>query len=303
MKNLEVQIYKPKETYLLYLDTLKRMLRVVMEDRFGRIGFLIVCFFMFIAIVGPLIAPYGAYELCYGPEGLLRLKPPSLKYLLGTTYQGRDIFSQLILGTRLVLIVGFISAFMVVFVGVIIGLISGYYGGRIDDILMRITDLIYGIPFLPFAVVLIPLIGRSVWCTILAIVVIFWRSTARVIRSQTLSLRERQFVLAARVTGASHLKIIYKHILPQVLPISLLYGSFAVGWAVVAEASISFLGLGDPDSISWGQVLHYAFISHGVKSPWWWYIPPGILIQTLVIAVFFIGRSFEIVVNPKLKDL
>ena len=270
MKNSE--IHKPKETYLLYLDAFKKLFQVVIDDTLGRIGLIIVCFFILIAIFGPLIAPYDAYEKCYGPDGLVRLKPPSLKHFLGTTWYGRDIFSQLVLGTRIVLLVGFISAFMVVLVGVTLGLISGYYGGKVDDIIMRITDLVYGIPFLPFAVVLMPLLGRSAWCIITAIVVIFWRTTARMIRAQTLSLRERQFILAARVAGASNFKIIYKHILPQVLPISLLYGSFAVGWAVVAEASISFLGLGDPDSISWGQILHYAFISHGVKCPWWWYI-------------------------------
>lgn len=303
MRNLEVKVTTPKGTYLLYLDALKRNFQVVISDKFGRIGLIILCCFILVAIFASFIAPYDAWEMCYGSKGLLRLEPPSLKHLFGTTWFGRDIFSQLVLGTRVVLAVGFISAFMVVLVGVTIGLISGYYGGIIDDILMRITDLVYGIPFLPFAIVLLPLLGRSIWCIITAIVVIVWRSTARVIRSQTLSLRERQFVLAARVAGASNFKIIYKHILPQVLPISLLYGSFAVGWAVIAEASISFLGLASPESISWGQVLYYAFTSHGVRSPWWWFIPPGMLLVALVTSVFFVGRSFEQIVNPKLREL
>jgi peptide/nickel transport system permease protein len=301
MNDLKIRTHKPKEIRQIYFETFKRLFQVVFNDKFGRIGILVVCFFVLVAVLSPFVAPFKPYEKSYGSEGLLRLKPPSLKHFLGTTWYGRDVFSQLIHGTRIVLVVGFVSALMVVIVGVTIGLVAGYYGGIVDDILMRVTDLAYGIPFLPFAVVLIPLLGRSIWCIITAIVVIFWRSTARIIRAQTLSLRERQFILAARVAGASDFKIIYKHILPQVLPISLLYGSLALGWAVVAEASISFLGLSDPDSISWGQVLHDAFASQGVRSPWWWYIPPGILIQALVLSVFFIGRAFELIVNPKLK--
>lgn len=302
MKNLDNRSNEPKGTYALLLESFTKNFHIVIGDKFGRIGLCILVFFVLVAIFASFIAPYDAWEMCYGPKGLSRLEPPSLKHFLGTTWFGRDVFSQLILGTRIVLIVGFISSFMVVLVGVTIGLISGYYGGVIDEILMRITDLVYGIPFLPFAVVLLPVLGRSIWCIITAIVVIVWRSTARVIRSQTLSLRERQFVLAARVAGASNFKIIYKHILPQVLPLALLYGSFAVGWAVLAEASISFLGFGNPESISWGQVLYYAFTSHGIRCPWWWFIPPGILLVVLVTSVFFIGRSFENIVNPKLRE-
>ena len=303
MKISDSRSNKPKRTYALLLESFTKNLQVVIGDRFGRIGLGILCVFVLVAIFASLIAPYDAWEMCYGPNKVLsRLEPPSMKHLLGTTWFGRDVFSQLILGTRIVLIVGFISAFMVVLVGVTIGLISGYYGGIIDEILMRFTDLVYGIPFLPFAVVLLPVLGRSIWCIITAIVIIVWRSTARVIRSQTLSLRERQFVLAARVSGASNFKIIYKHILPQILPLALLYGSFAVGWAVMAEASISFLGFGNPESISWGQILYYAFTSHGIRCPWWWYIPPGILLVALVTSVFFIGRSFEKIVNPKLQE-
>lgn len=286
-----------------YLKAAWENIRIVWEDTLGRIGMIILIFFIVLAIFGPLIAPYGAYEKCRAPDGTLkRMQPPSWRHPLGTTYYGRDVLSQVILGTRQVVLVGFISALMVVVVGTNIGLITGYYKGNIDNFLMRLTDIVYGIPFLPFSMVLISIIGKGVSSIIIAIVVILWRSTARVIRSQVLSLRERPFVLALKVAGASDFRVIYKHIAPNILPMVFLYASFAIAWAVAAEASICFLGLGDPNTISWGQILFYAFLTKGVNSPYWWIIPPGICIMLLVMSAFFIGRAYEKVVNPQLRE-
>jgi len=286
-----------------YFKAIWDQIGIVWEDTLGRIGMILLFFFILLALFGPFIAPYGAYEKCWTPDGKLeRMQSPSWRHPMGTTYYGRDVLSQVILGTRQVVIVGFVSALMVVVVGTNIGLVCGYYKGNVDNLLMRLTDIVYGIPFLPFAIVLISIIGKGVSSIIIAIVLILWRSTSRVIRSQVLSLRERPFVLAVKVSGASDFRVIYKHIAPNILPMAFLYASFAIAWAVAAEASISFLGLGDPNTISWGQILFYAFLTQGVTSPYWWIIPPGVCIMLLVMSAFFIGRAYEKVANPQLRE-
>ena len=166
---------------------------------------------------------------------------------------------------------------------------------------MRVTDLAFGIPFLPFAVVLVALLRPSLSNTIIAISVLMWRTSARVIRSQVLVIRERGFIKAARITGASDLRILYVHILPNVLPMILLYLAFDVAYAVLAEASISFLGFGDPNTVSWGQMLYLAYVSGSIRQAWWWTIPPGLAISLFVIAVFLLGREYERLANPRLR--
>jgi len=170
----------------------------------------------------------------------------------------------------------------------------------VDDVLMRLTDIVFGIPFLPFAVVLVALLRPSIWNIVLTISCLLWRTTARVIRSQVLSLRERPFVRAARVAGASDLRIMYVHLLPNVMPMSLLYVAFGVAWAVLAEASLSFLGFGDPRMVSWGQMLYAAYISGSIRHAWWSVVPPGLCITLFTASVFLIGREYERVVNPRL---
>src|SRR5262245_57233032 len=190
-------------------------------------------------------------------------------------------------GSRIVLIVGTTCAAFIAIIGTNVGLIAGYYGGRVDAALMRITGLAFGIPFIPFAVVLVALLGPSLWNMILTISLLMWRTTARVIRSQVLSLRERAFVKAARIAGASDFRIIYVHIFPNVLPMTLLYVAFDIAWAVLAEASISFLGFGDPNQVSWGQMLYLAYVSGSIRQAWWWTIPPGLALSLFVISVFW----------------
>jgi peptide/nickel transport system permease protein len=200
-----------------------------------------------------------------------------------------------------VLIVGITCASFIAIIGTNVGLIAGYCGGRVDAVLMRITGLAFGIPFIPFAVVLVALLGPSLWNMILTISLLMWRTTARVIRSQVLSLRERAFVKAAKIAGASDLRIIYVHIFPNVLPMTLLYVAFDIAWAVLAEASISFLGFGDPNQVSWGQMLYLAYVSGSIRQAWWWTIPPGLGLSLFVISVFLVGRQYEKLASPRLR--
>lgn len=230
-----------------------------------------------------------------------RLAPPSADHWFGTDHLGRDLFSQNLYGSQIALLVGFIGAVLVMLIGTNIGLIAGYYRGKVDTILMRTVDVIYGIPFEPFALILVLLFEPSLLIVILAVSLLTWRTVARMIRSQVLSLRERPFVKAARVAGASDLRIMYLHIFPNVMPLVFLELAIIVGVSIIAEATLSFLGLGPPQSISWGGILHNARLSGAWRTAWWWNLPPGFLIMTTVLAVFFISRSLEVIANPRLR--
>jgi len=230
-----------------------------------------------------------------------KLAPPSSQHWFGTDHLGRDLYSQNVYGSRIALLVGFLGAALVVLIGTNVGLFAGYFRGRTDTVLMRIVDVMYGIPFEPFAMILVLLFDPSLLIVILAISLLTWRTVARLIRSQVLSLSERPFVKAARVAGASDLRILYLHIAPNVLPLVFLELAIILGASIIAEATLSFLGLGPPQSISWGGILHNARLSGAWRTAWWWNVPPGAFIMITVLAVFFISRALEVIANPRLR--
>jgi peptide/nickel transport system permease protein len=282
---------------------LKAVQQVFSQDRFALAGALIYLFFFVVALLAPVIAPYDPQVVVTDEGGNWMMnQKPSARFLLGTTNVGRDIFSQLVYGSRAALLVGFTAALGVVLIGTLVGLIAGYYGGTVDAILMRITDVAFGIPFLPLVIVLVAFLKPSIWNTVVAMALLLWRDSGRVIRAQVLSVRERSFVEAARVSGASNLRIIFLYIAPNILPLSFLYGSLAIGWAILTEASVSFLGFGDPHTISWGYMLQDAYVSQAMaRQAYYWFIPPGLCIMLTVMAGFFIGRGFEEVLFPRLR--
>ena len=266
------------------------------------LGLAILVLYILIALAAPILMTHDPWEINRSEQGLVvRLQPPSTNHLLGTTHLGRDVFSQLVIGTRATLLVGIIAAFCVTLIGTSAGLISGYFGGWVDEIIMRVVDIAYSIPFVPFIIILVTLLAPSLWNIILGIVLLFWRSPTRVIRSQVLTLKTRPFVKAAKVAGAGDWRIIYTQIAPNILPLAFLYLTISVGWAVVTETSVSFLGLGDPLVISWGQMLNLAFLSGAARHAWWWIVPPGIAIILLVVATFMIGEASEEYANPRLR--
>ena len=263
---------------------------------------LLLVFFLF-ALAPQAFVRYEPMSYQYRADRSLdALTPPSSKHWLGTTFYGRDVFSLTIAGSRVAIIVGMISALFIIIIGTNIGLLAGYFGGRVDDALMRLTDVAFSIPFIPFAIVLAGLFGPSLFNIIFSISILMWRTCARVIRAQVLSLKERPFVLAVRAAGGGHLRILYGHLLPNVLPLALLYGAFGVAWAVIAEAGVSFLGFGDPLMVSWGQMIHLAFVTATIRKAWWWVVPPGLCIVLFVVSCFFIGRVIEEIVFPRLRE-
>jgi peptide/nickel transport system permease protein len=276
--------------------------RVLRADRSASVGMAILALFGLVALLAPWIAPFGPFEVTQGADGgVARLSPPTAANWFGTTNQGMDVFSQLVWGTRVALVVGLLSAIGSVLIGTLIGLVAGYFGGWLDDVLMRMTDVAFGIPFLPFAMVVISISRPSLALIILLVIFFLWRTTARVIRAQVLSLKQRPFVWAARAAGASELKILFRHVAPNALPLSFLYVAIGVQTAVMLEAGLSFLGFGDPQVQSWGIMLNAAFRAGAMRSAWLWVLRPGIALSAFVMAIFMVTRAWEEVLNPRLR--
>ena len=266
-------------------------------------GIAIYAVIIFMAVFADLIAPYDPQKILRNGRRVARYLPISPEHWLGTTGSGRDVLSQLIHGARSALEVGLTAALAVVVIGTVLGLLAGYLGGWVDRLIGRVTDIVLGLPFLPTMIVLAALTRAGTVTIVAAVALLLWPNTARVIRSQVLSLRERAWVEAARMTGCSTGRIIFVHILPQVLPLAGLYGSVAIGWAILAEASASFLGFGDPDSVSWGMMLQDAYASQALgREAWNWFAPPGIAIVLMVLAGFLLSRGSERLLFPKLAE-
>ena len=226
--------------------------------------------------------------------------PSGNTYLWGTDNQGRDILSQFIWGSRIALVVGFASAILSVGIGAVVGLVAGYVGRKTEIVLMRFTDVILVLPTLPLLIILAAVLGASIGNVILVIALLAWPATARVIRAEILSLKERPYIHSARVTGASNVRIMFRHLMPNVMPLVFLYMTFAVSGAILFEAALSFLGLGDINTPSWGTMLSTIQQSDVIRA-WWWLLPPGLGITLLSLAFFLVGRAFEQIINPRLR--
>ncbi|MGB2581806.1 MAG: ABC transporter permease subunit [Thermoplasmata archaeon] len=227
--------------------------------------------------------------------------PSGNYYPLGTDYEGHDILTQVMFGTRAELLVGVTAAFFSVVIGTIVGLVAGFYSGFVGELLMRATDVMLSLPYLVIMLLFAAAFGPSLFNIIIIFAILSWAGIARVIRSVTLSTRKRAFVDAAIVSGASDMRLIFRHIGPNVLPYAFLYMTFMISGAIVTEAILAFLGFGDPNAITWGMMLQYLQISgHSLDAPWW-LLPPGIAITLLSLAFYLIGRAFDEVVNPRLR--
>ena len=279
------------------------VLRRLLSDPFSVAGVAIYVVFLLAGLTAGWLAQYDPTEILMTDDGQLAAGlGPSAAHWLGTTSMGRDIFSQLILGVRPSLFVGITAAIGVSTLGTAVGLLAGYFGGWVDQVLMRLADIVLGLPFLPFVIVLASLLGPSLQNIVFAVAILLWPNAARVIRAQVMTLMQRGFIDAARVTGAGHWRIMLVHVAPNILPLSFLYGSIAVGWAILTQASVAFLGFGDSNTISWGYMLQDAYASQALSSgQFMWFVPPGICIVLLVLAGFFLSRGYENLLFPQAK--
>jgi len=256
------------------------------KNKITVLGLSILLFFLIMAIFAPLISPYDPWAL-----GIPYL-PPGGGHPLGTNDIGQDLLSELIYGARISLFIGFFAAFLATAVGTLVGLAAGYLRGTLDELLMRCADLFFLIPTLPLVIVLVAYLKPSIWNIIIAISLLGWAGTARVVRSRVLQIREMPFVRSARALGAGSFYIMLRHILPNTLEVVFAKASLAVAGAMLTEAGISFLGLGDPIQKSWGMMLHYAFTHGGiVNGYWWWYLPPVFCISFAVLGFVLLGYA------------
>jgi peptide/nickel transport system permease protein len=266
------------------------------------IGFLVIFGLMALfSFIPPLIDPMYRPMTGVDPE-IARSTGPSMKHWLGTDFMGRDIFSQLLAGARIAFLVGVSAAFMTVVLGTAIGMTAGYMGRFVDTFLMRVADIIMIMPTLLFVLMLAALFGSlNIWAIVIIIGLFRWPGVSRVIRAQTLSLKQRPFVEAARVAGAGHLRIIFRHIMPNVLPMSFLYMTFRVTSAITIEAALAFLGFGDPGTVSWGMMLQWVWkTGHMFQAPYW-LLPPGICISLITLSFYMVGRAMDEVLDPRLR--
>lgn len=272
------------------------------RNRMGMVGLVMLALAVFVALCAPWLAPTD-------PSVPVRVTiddiyaRPSLAHWLGTDDAGRDVLSGFLYGARVSLIVGFFASAISIGIGGMIGIVAGYVGGRLETLLMRFTDIMLVIPDLPLAVVIVALTKPNLWNIIFVIGILGWTSTARLVRAQTLSVKQRKFVLHARAVGAGSPYIIRRHIFPLVLPLLVVNTVLVISLAILNESTLSFLGLGDPTTLSWGQMLNFAFTRGAMSAgAWWALVAPGFGIVWVVLACTLLGHGLEQILNPRLES-
>ncbi len=273
---------KKSDSYLLFE-------KYILKNTKAKIGMAIVLFFTIVAFFAPLIAPYQPKDISFIPW-----ETPSLEHVFGVNSYGQDIFSQVIYGSRITVSVGILAGLLTSFIGLFVGLLAGYKSGRLGEILMRIVDVFLVVPTLAFMIVLAAFMpSMGILNLIIIIGALSWLWMARSIRSQTLSEAKREYVEAAKVQGMGSIEIMFKEILPNIMPVVTANMVMVITSSILTEATLSFLGLGDPNLISWGQMLSVSFENSAIiYNAWWWMLPPGICIVTLGFSFMLIGNSF-----------
>lgn len=270
---------------------------VIRRDRQSLLGIGILAIFVVIAVLGPLLV--GPIDRTAANRPLLA---PSLEHLFGTDRSGRDLFITNVWATRISLLVGVVASVLSMVIGAGIGIAAGYLGGRWDAWLMRITDFFYVLPTLVLALVLAAILGPNLINVILVIAITSWPGTARVIRSQALSVRERMFVDRARASGASSLRIMRRQVLPNVFGLILANTTLTIAAAIFLETTLSFLGVGPRDTYSWGRILEESFEAGALTLGMWaWFVPPGVAVVLVVLAFTLIGSAFDEIMDPRLR--
>ena len=276
---------------------LRSLASPVLRNRSAMVAVGVLAFFVFLALAGPLLIE-GDPKAKVGDV----FEPPSREFPLGTDGGGASMVALLIAGARVSLLIGFCAAAISALIGGTVGILAGFFGGKTDTALMRLTDYFLVIPDVPLMIVIAALFGRSTWNIIVIIGIIYWTFTARLLRAQTKSVRERVYVQRARALGAKNSRLVVRHVLPQVTPLLIANTVLLVAYAIFAETFITFLGLGDPSTISWGRLIENAFTDDAIiNNAWWAIIPPGLCVMFVVLACTIIGQSIEDELNPRLR--
>ncbi len=271
------------------------------RTRSGLIGAVLLLVVIGLALLTPILVPIETLDVTRITAD--QNEPPSAAHLLGTDPSGRDVLGMLLWGSRISLLVGFAATAVSMIIGTVVGMAAGHFTGAVQAVIMRIIDFFLVIPGLVLAIVLSSVLSRGVWTIIIAIGVTSWAGTARVVRSQTLTIEARPYIERAKALGAGDGHILGKHVLPAVLPLVLANTTLTVGSAVISESTLSFLGLGDPGTVSWGSMLKTALDTGAATAGFWWYvIPPGVAIVIVVLCFTLVGRALEAVFNPTLRS-
>lgn len=280
-------------------DSAARFWRSYRTHRAGLFGLGALVLIALVALAAPLLVGADVQSVTNAPG--TALEPPSGEFPLGTDQFGRSLLGLLVWGARISLTVGLLAASLSVAIGTLVGIIAGHYGGWFSTVLMRITDWFLVMPTLVLAIVLATVMSRSVWTVVVAIGVTSWPTTARLVRAQTIAVESRPYIERARALGGGHSHIMSRHVLPNVMPLVLAQTTLGISSAILTEATLAFLGLGDPTIVSWGGMLQDAREAGAVSSGHWWYLaPPGIAIALVALAFTLCGRAIESVLNPKL---
>ncbi len=267
-------------------------------SRSGMLGLVVLVLFVVVALAAPLLFPRSLLDVTQATGQ--PFQPPSLEYPLGTDDSGRSVLALVVWGARISLLVGFAATVLSMFIGTTVGIMSGHYRGLTGGALDRLTDWFLVIPYLPLAIVLATVLGRSLLNIIIVIGVTSWPGTARIIRAQTLSVSARPYLERSRALGAGNLHQMTRHVLPNVMPLVLANTTLAVSISILSETTLSFLGLGDPYNVSWGSILEQGFNAGAISQGAWWYLgAPGVCVVLVVLAFNLIGRAIEEILDPR----
>ena len=272
------------------------------RDRVAVLGLVVLIGFALMALLAPVLADESALRAVNALDNPTWARP-SREFVLGADHLGRSVAVQFIYGSRVSLFVGLMATILTIAIGSIVGVVAGFFGRWVDSVLMRITDWFLVIPFLPLAIVLAAVLGRNLWNIIFVIGITSWPSTARIVRSQVLSVKQRLYLDRARALGSSRRQIVRRHILPNVAPLILASATLAVPISILTETTLAFLGLGDPTQASWGKSLEESFRAGAIsRGAWWYYLPAGLGIVAVVLAFTLFGRALEEILDPRLRD-
>ena len=275
---------------------MRAFLRRFVRHRPAVLGLVILLAVVACALLAPAIHPASPFSLSGQP-----FQAPFGQYLFGTDQLGRDLAAALLYGARTTLLIGLVATAIAVLVGVTIGGLAGYYGGHVDSWLMRLTEIFQTIPFFLFAILLLAVLTPSIANVIIAIAVVSWPPMARLVRGEFIAMRDREFVLACISMGMSHTRIILRHILPNTLSSIIVTASLMVATAILIESSLSFLGLSDPNVMSWGFIIGAGRTA--IRSAWWVCAIPGIAILLTVMSINLVGEGLNDALNPRLRTL